>query len=280
MTLTFPPIRDIGTTSLDFSVIGSTHFPVAMVLGGRMSTEIPVRKGKYLYTEVVEKIKAMIRHGELKAGDKLPPERTLAEAFKVSRNCLRQAIQALAERKVLVSRRGDGTYVRAPDESVVIDSFTLPIQAQKELLHEILEFRMLMEPQIASLAAKNITREDLDRLKIIVCDQERKILAGAEDAELDAAFHRGLATASKNRIIQQVMNTMSDILNESRTEFLWSATRKKASIVGHLRIIDALENRDPGMAFDAMKEHLRSVEQILVGSGRTSQPEGGGKTAP
>lgn len=235
-----------------------------------MSTEVPVGKGQYLYNEVVEKIKEMIQRGELRAGDKLPPERALAEAFKVSRNCLRQAIQALAERKILVSRRGDGTYVHTADETAVIDAFTLPIQAQKELLHEILEFRMLMEPQIAALAAKSITREELDRLKIIICDQERKILAGAEDAELDAAFHRGLATASKNRVIRQVMDTVHDILNQSRAESLWSATRKKASIVGHLRIIDALENRDPDTAFEAMREHLWSVEQIIMDRGRNA----------
>ena len=235
-----------------------------------MDAEIPTRKAKYLYNEVVEKIKAMIQRGELKAGDRLPPERTLAETFKVSRNCLRQAIQALAERKLLESRRGDGTYVCAPDESVVIDSLTVPIQSQKELLREILEFRTLMEPQVAMLAAKNITREELDRLKIILCDQERRLLAGAEDAELDAAFHRGLTAASKNRIIRQVMDTVSDILDESRAESLWSETRKRVSIVGHLRIIDALESRDPHMAFDAMKEHLRSVQQIIMGDGEKS----------
>jgi GntR family transcriptional regulator, transcriptional repressor for pyruvate dehydrogenase complex len=244
-----------------------------------VDAENPARKGKYLYNEIVENIKEMIRRGELKAGDKLPPERALAETFKVSRNCLRQAIQALAERKILDSRRGDGTYVHAPDESVVIDSFTLPIQARKELLREILEFRMLMEPQIASLAAKNITREELDRLKIIICDQERKILAGAEDAELDAAFHQGLVAASKNRIIQQVMETVHDILNESRTESLWSESRKKASIVGHLRIIDALESRDPEMAFEAMKGHLWSVEQFIMGSASEIETDAGKRSS-
>jgi hypothetical protein len=122
------------------------------------------------------------------------------------------------------------------------------------------------------LAARNITREELDRLKIIVCDQERRILAGSEDSELDAAFHLGLATASKNRIVKQVMDTVSGILDESRQESLWNETRRKASIVGHLKIIDALESRDPDMAFEAMKEHLSSIERIVLGDEGMSAP--------
>jgi GntR family transcriptional repressor for pyruvate dehydrogenase complex len=231
-----------------------------------MAGEMAHSKGKYLYNEIVEKIKGMILRGELKAGDKIPPERVLAESLKVSRNCIRQAIQALSERKVLDSRRGNGTYVCAPDASVLIDAFAVVIQAQRDLLREILEFRLLMEPSIASLAAKHITREELDRLKVIVCDQERKILAGKEDSELDAEFHRRLAEASRNRIIEQVMDTANGILNESRAEYLCSESRRKASVIGHLKIIDALENRDSDMAFGAMREHLWSVEQIILGS--------------
>ncbi|MCE5243749.1 MAG: FadR/GntR family transcriptional regulator [Syntrophobacteraceae bacterium] len=234
-------------------------------------------RGKYLYKDVVEKLLGMIQCGELRPGGKLPPERTLAETLKVSRNCVRQAIQALAERKILESRRGDGTYVRAPDDAPVIESFGMVIRARKDLLREILEFRLLVEPRIASLAARNITREELDRLKIIVCDQQRRILAGAEDSELDAAFHLGLATASKNRIVKKVMSTVSGILDESRRESLWSEARRRTSVVGHLKIIDALENRDPDMACKAMEEHLSAIERIILGddgTGMTGEAEG------
>jgi GntR family transcriptional repressor for pyruvate dehydrogenase complex len=236
-------------------------------------------KGKYLYNEIVERLLEMIRRGEIKEGRKIPSERSLAVSFGVSRNCIRQAIQTLSERHLLEGHRGDGTYVRTPDDTALIDSFALILQAKGDLIREILEFRMLMEPQIASLAARNITREELDRLKIIICDQERKILAGNEDSELDGAFHLGLASASKNRIIKQVMDMMNEILGESRSESLWNETRRKASVVGHLKIIDALENGDPEMAFEAMKEHLRSVEKIVFGGLEGGKPETGEKAA-
>jgi len=234
-----------------------------------MRRDVATLKGKYLYGEVAERIQEMIHSGEIKPGDKLPPERTLAESFKVSRNCLRQAIQTLSERGILESRQGDGTYACAPDDSALIDSFAMVIRAQRETLRQILEFRLLLEPAVTSLAATNITNEEIDRLKVIVCDQERRILSGQEDSELDEAFHMGLATGSRNKIVIQVMETLNDILNESRKEPLWNTVRKRASVIGHLKIIDALEKQDPQMAFEAMQQHLWSIEQIILGGDRT-----------
>jgi GntR family transcriptional regulator, transcriptional repressor for pyruvate dehydrogenase complex len=236
-------------------------------------------KGKYLYNEIVEKLWGMIRRGELEEGQRIPSERALALSFGVSRTCVRQAIQTLTERQILEVRRGDGTYVRTPDETSLIDSFALVLRAKGDLIREILEFRMLMEPQIASLAARNITREELDRLKIIICDQERRILAGKEDSELDGAFHLLLAAASKNRIVKQVMELMNESLGESRSESLRNETRRKASVAGHLKIVDALENRDPDRAFEAMREHLRLVEQIVLGGSAGNKPEMDERTA-
>ncbi len=223
----------------------------------------PVSKKKYLYKDIVEQIQEMIQKGDLKIGDKIPPERTLAETFRVSRNCVRQAVQALSEKGILESRRGDGTYVCAVDPSLLVDPFAFVIHAEKDRLRDILEFRLLLEPQVAYLAAKNITLEELDRLKIIVCDQERKILAGETDSDLDQAFHEQIIQASKNKVVQEVFNTINEILNESRSEFLQSGSRRKASVVGHLKIIDALESRDPDMAYQAMKEHILRVEKTV-----------------
>ncbi|NLI82415.1 MAG: FadR family transcriptional regulator [Deltaproteobacteria bacterium] len=221
-------------------------------------------KKRHLYKDIVEAIWTMIGSGQLKVGDKLPPERVLAKRFKVSRNCVRQAVQALSERKVLESRQGDGTYVCAVDESFLEEPFVLAFQLEREFLQDILEFRRLMEPQVAALAADRIDRDQLDRLKVIVCDQQRKILAREDDTPLDAAFHTGLAHASGNRVVLRVMDILNDIFDESRSESLQSEMRRKASVVGHLKVIDALEKRDPGAAHEAMQEHLAEIEGIIL----------------
>ncbi len=228
---------------------------------------------KHLYQDIVEKIKEMILSGELAAGDRLPAERKLAETFRVSRNCIRQAIQALAEKHILETRRGDGTYVCAADESALAESFVLAFQIRKELVHDILEFRLILEPQTARLAAKNITREGLDRLKIIVCDQQRKMLAGITDGESDASFHMELARASGNRIMFKVFQTMNAILNESRSEMLQTPERNRISVEGHLNIINALENRDPDAAETAMKGHLAAVESFILAADKNRRDD-------
>jgi GntR family transcriptional repressor for pyruvate dehydrogenase complex len=218
---------------------------------------------KPLYEGIRGHIQELIRKGELQVGDKLPPERKLAETFKVSRNSVREAIRALAEKNIVRSRRGDGTYICSPDESPVTDSLCQAVQAQRTRIGEIFEFRRLLEPQIAFLAARNMSRKEMDQLKILVVDQERRIMAGKDDADLDSAFHLLLAEATGNRVIHEVVKTLSHILGETRSEALQSAERRRASVRTHILIIDALERGDGEGARDAMHRHLAEVERTV-----------------
>jgi GntR family transcriptional repressor for pyruvate dehydrogenase complex len=221
---------------------------------------------KYAYTVIIERIRDMIAGGELAPGDRLPPERKLADALGVSRNSLRQAFQALAERKIIESRQGDGTYLLASTEAfsqsdAIFDTFN----AQSCFIRDILEFRHLMEPQIAALAASRIEPAALDRLKILVCDQQRALMAGREDDTFDSEFHRQLAQCSGNRVISQMMTTIASVINATRSTWLQSNERRNASVEGHLRIIDALESGDADSAFNTMKAHIAEIENHILG---------------
>lgn len=230
-----------------------------------MKIETYPERGKHLYEEIVVQIQDLIRRGELREGEKLPPERKLAETFKVSRNCVREAIRVLAEKKILKSRRGDGTYICTPDKSALADSLAQAIETQKSRLRDIFEFRQMIEPQIAFLAAHHITRGELDALKILVFEQERKMIAGEDASDLDTAFHLRLAIASKNKVLQEVIRTINGLLAESRSEFLQSEARRKTSVRAHIMIIDALEKKDPKGARRAMHDHLLQVRQTVFG---------------
>ncbi|WP_319588819.1 FadR/GntR family transcriptional regulator [uncultured Desulfobulbus sp.] len=221
---------------------------------------------KYAYTAIIDRIREMISNGELAPGDRLPPERRLAESFGVSRNSLRQAFQALAERRILESRQGDGTYLLATiDATFSGDAIIDALNAQSGFLHDIIEFRGMIEPQTAALAAQRIKPKSIDRLKILVCDQQRALMAGREDDSFDAEFHRLLAAGAGNRVIDQVMTTIQSIVNESRSVWLQSSERRHASVEGHLRIIDALEARDAEAACLAMKNHIAEIEDHIFG---------------
>lgn len=221
---------------------------------------------KYLYNIIIEKLMDLIKNGNLKPGDRLPPERKLAEDFGVSRNSIRQAIQALVERKVLESRQGDGTYISAsPVFTFSADCIAESINERQGLLGDIIEFRKIVEPWIASLAAKKIKPEEISWLKMIVCDQHMAILYGRNDNEIDREFHMKLAELSGNRVVIEVMTAIQSIINESRSEWLQSRERKTASVEGHLKIIEALSSGNSEDSFRAMLDHLSEIEDYILG---------------
>lgn len=231
-----------------------------------MTPVSPKDEKKYTYTAIIDRLGAMIRDGQLVPGDRLPPERKLAETLSVSRTSLRQALQALAERGVIESRQGDGTYLLTTLETpLAADAIVDTIAEQSGVLHDVLEFRRMMEPEIAALAARRITPEELDRLKVVLCDQQRALLAGRAEDRFDAEFHRLLVASADNGVIDQVMAAIQTIVDQSRSVWLQSPERRLASVEGHLRIIDALEARDAAAARRAMHDHLTEIEQHILG---------------
>ena len=236
---------------------------------------------KATYTAIIERIRALIEAGELVPGDRLPAERSLAERLGVSRGQLRQALQALAERNIIQSRQGDGTYLLSGFEAgQSMDSIVAALNDRNDVLHEVIEFRQIIEPQIAALAAARIDRATLDRLKILVCDQQRALVAERAEDDLDARFHQLLAQTSGNRVIYRVMTTIQAIIDESRSAWLQSQSRRAASIAGHLRIIDALEAGDQGGAARAMQQHIAAIEaHIFDDAEKSTNHEGNNDSA-
>ena len=228
----------------------------------------PGAEKRYAYTVVVERICGQIRAGALLPGDRLPPERQLARELAVSRTSVRQGLQALAERGVVESRQGDGTYVA--DEltaSFPGDAILDVLNRERGVLGDILEFRRLLEPQIAALAARRIDAAGIDRLKVVVCDQQRALLAGREDSGLDAEFHRLLAECAGNRVLVRVMAAVRATVDETRAAGLRTSGRRSASMEGHLRLLDALEAGDANAARAAMERHINEIGTHLLGAG-------------
>jgi GntR family transcriptional repressor for pyruvate dehydrogenase complex len=244
-----------------------------------MNTWSRTEQARPVYEGVRERIQELIHKGELRVGDKLPPERKLAETFKVSRNSVREAIRALAEKNIVSSRRGDGTYVSAPEEALWTDSLAQVLRTQSRRIKEVFEFRKLLEPQIASLAAEHIGRKEVDQLKILVFEQERRLLSGKDDSDLDAAFHLLLAKATRNEVLLEVVKTLSHILRETRSAPLQSEPRTRASVRTHIMIVDALEAGNAQGAREAMGRHLAEIEGIVfAGNDDQASPDGPGRT--
>jgi GntR family transcriptional repressor for pyruvate dehydrogenase complex len=222
----------------------------------------PVKK-KRLYEDIVGQIKNLIKKGKLKSGDRLPPERELAEIFQVSRNSVREAIRALEEKQLIRSMPGDGTYVII-EEDMIVETLARAIKHEKDKLYEIFQFRKLIEPEIVFLAAKNASLQDIKKLESMVDKQKRMINDGKKSIKLDEDFHLFLSHMSKNTIFLRITQTLNDILGETRAEVFQKESRKFLSLEGHQKVLKAVKQRNPNLARKTMKEHLRSIGEIVL----------------
>jgi len=222
----------------------------------------PVNR-KAIYEDIVLQIRAMIERGELQPGDKLPPERRLAEMFSVSRNTVREAIKALAEKDVLESRQGAGTFVREADAEDFAATFAGAILRNQPGLKDIFEVRKLIEPEIAALAARNASPSDVTWLENVLHEQEQAFQYGQFGGNLDQMFHEILAEASGNKVMRAMVAALHDDLHESRAVGLQSKDRQEASLAAHRAIVEAVKDGRVMQAEKAMREHLEEVEQIV-----------------
>ena len=211
------------------------------------------------YNRLSDRIRAFIEEQNYRCGDKLPPERTLAESFGVSRGSIREAIRILNEKGILRSRQGDGTYVHSPDISPLQGALLEVVDAKGEMFDQIIEFRRIVDPPIAMLAAVRCTPEQLNMLKIVVCEQHMRCLSNENDGDLDAQFHTMLAECTANPMLVNAAKTINNAYAECRASELRTPEWRKLSLNAHLRILKAIENRSPDEAHNAVMAHLETI---------------------
>ena len=219
-----------------------------------------------LHEQIVNQVQALIEKGRLKHGDQLPPERELASIFKVSRHTVREAIRILEQKKILRSRPGSGTFIIIEDESSVVEFMARAIFREKNTLSEIFQFRELLEPQIAGLAARNATQKNISVLEDILEKQKQELGNTIESKELDEKFHLTLAKATGNSVLFQVVELFGHILLKSRHEDSQSPYRNKLSIEGHNKILDAIKDADSRAANKLMAGHLDAIRELVLSS--------------
>ncbi len=222
-----------------------------------------IRKTK-VYEKIAQQIQRLIRDGLLKPGDKLPPERELAEMFQVSRSSLRDAIRALELLGLVEPRQGEGTIVRAPSSEALINPLATALLREGGLVSELLEFRAMIEPTLARRAAANVSPEDLDHLEDILRRQQERVDRGELAIEEDSEFHYAIAQAARNSVVLKVLDVFMDLLRESRERSLQVEGRLQTSIAGHRQILAAIRRRDGVGAETAMRRHIQDIEQIVL----------------
>jgi GntR family transcriptional repressor for pyruvate dehydrogenase complex len=220
-----------------------------------------------LYEEVLEQLHLLIEEGKLKAGDRLPSERELAETFRVSRSSVREAIRTLEREGFVISRPGSGTFIAAVDVEALIQPLASLISQGKNALVDLFEMRRLVEPSIAALAAERATPADVTRLREILTAQEQQMRHGASAVESDAAFHFAIGQGTHNTALQRLVASIVDILKPAREKSLQTPGRAHKSLASHREILAAIERHDPEVARQAMLRHIEAVEHNILTAG-------------
>jgi len=221
-----------------------------------------VRRNK-VYEEVAKQIERLILK-KLKPGDKLPSERELAEILQVSRSSIRDAIRSLELVGLVEPRQGAGTIVRERSAESSVNPFTDTLKRRQELVTELLDFRKMLEPPLAARAATHASAEDISEMEEILQRQEEKQDQGNVASAEDAEFHYSIALASGNSVVLKVIDTLMDLLRETRENSLQVLGRSQKSLAGHRRILAAIKRHDAEAAKSAMRRHIEDVEEIVL----------------
>jgi DNA-binding FadR family transcriptional regulator len=229
-----------------------------------------------LYEKIVDQIQDLFVEGKLRPGDKLPPERELAEMFGVSRTAVRDAVNTLREKGLVRVISGKGTFITditANGSELVRDSLGLIVKSdQDSALAHLIQVRAIMEPGIAALAAEMATAADIQLIGQAVAEMDA-ILAGAEldlerFVETDLTFHHALAAATQIRLIFVLLRPIVDLFREQLVMMGPIAGAQERGQYHHKLILEAVQQRDPTAARQAMAAHLRQVrDDISSGPG-------------
>lgn len=229
-----------------------------------MQTQLRTIKQRRLYQGVVEQIGDLVRQGILKPGDRLLPERDLAEQLGVSRSSLREAMRALELQGLVISRPGSGTFISTESSPTMVDKIVEYLTDGQNGTQDAFEMRRMLEPQIASLAAHRATDNDIVHLENIISQQEEQIALGDTGTDSNADFHFALAESTHNSALIKVAGAIVDILKQSADQPLQVPGRPKLSLESHRHILDMILQKDRAGAMEAMTHHISVVEPFHV----------------
>ncbi|MGO1502630.1 MAG: GntR family transcriptional regulator [Marinobacter sp.] len=221
---------------------------------------------------IVEKLETMILEGGLKPGERLPAERALAEQFGVSRPSLREAVQKLVAKELLISRQGGGNFVSDKLGSSFSDPLLVLLESRPEVHRDLLEFRHTLEADCAYYAALRATEVDRQHLQTAFDTLQACYGASssrAEEGAADASFHMAIAEASHNMVLLHTMRGLFDMLkrnvvtNIGGMYELQSETRERL-VNQHSALFSAIMNACPDDARHIASQHIRYVQEVLA----------------
>jgi GntR family transcriptional repressor for pyruvate dehydrogenase complex len=221
-------------------------------------------QGKRISHLIEDQIKEAIFENYFKVGDKIPPERELAEMFNASRTSVREALRSLEKSGFVEIRRGvlGGAYVTKNDSSPVIESLKDMLYLGQVNHDEIAQVRLALEPMLAAQAAQKAGPKDIARCEEAIQTLERLFEMKDPIIQHDTAIHTLIAEISGNRVFIIIINVLMDILGHRMRNIKLDDKGKKEIVRQHKRIVEAIKNKDKKKAYEAMKSHILKAQKL------------------
>ncbi|WP_043915436.1 FadR/GntR family transcriptional regulator [Kitasatospora griseola] len=222
-----------------------------------------------LVDEAIEQLREQLAAGAWPVGSRIPTEHELAERLRVGRNTVREAIRVLVHAGMLVSRQGEGTFVRSTS-----DPASVLRGVQRSGVRDVLEVRAALETEAARLAAERHTPDDLARMRAALAREAEVMAAHPERAgreatvEHDLEFHTAIVEAAHNPALTEVYRYFGASVRESMRAAFGDHEMPEVAIGTHAALVDAIESGDPERAEAACRallaEPTAAVEQLLA----------------
>lgn len=224
--------------------------------------QIVKEDNRLLGDRIEARLMKYIQEEPIPVGEKIPNEFELAEKFGVGRSTIREAVKGLVSQGMLEVRRGSGTYVIStyPAEE---DPLGLGRYDDKyHLALELFDVRLMIEPEIAALAAMNATKEEVVQLRVLCNEVEKIYRSGENHVRKDIELHTCIARCSKNRVVEVLV----PLINSAVHTFANVTHRElmEETIETHRAIVDAIEKQDQVGARCAMMMHLTYNRQMII----------------
>jgi GntR family transcriptional repressor for pyruvate dehydrogenase complex len=213
--------------------------------------------------QAINRLISMVRTGQLKPGDRLPPQRELTGLLGLSQTVVREAVRGLASMGIVEIRHGQGVFVRSVSPKMLIEPETLFFLLEKEAFFQAIEVRRILEVESVALAAERATEDDLAALRGSLAKM-RDAADSGDPLRFSPEFHTLLARASGNDVLASMMQSFIRLIAQASSMIARAVPDSIAQeYPQHLEVYRAVASRDPERARRAMRKHVATAERHL-----------------
>ena len=231
-------------------------------------TPLAPQRAARIATQLVE----LIDLQKLNPGDRLPPERQLADLLEVSRPSLREALHILQAQGLVQIKHGQGTFVQEP---IVAQELRASMMTKTHGLNELFDAREVLEVPASKWAAEKATKEDIRLLRTTLNQIDTVTASHPIDFDqlqlLDAKFHLTIVGVASNRFINQTLNVLQDVMRMSMETTLRLPGRSEISRREHSEILTAIENGDGELASRLTLKHITGARKTAVADAKEKE---------